>query len=78
NISIAKNYKQKIEIEFIDIYSRYFCIPKKFAVSGVVGKMFSFMPFGYVENIYYNGLRYPVSGERLSIDTNTGARNYAT
>ncbi|MDE4969792.1 thiamine diphosphokinase, partial [Francisella tularensis subsp. holarctica] len=41
NISIAKNYKQKIEIEFIDIYSIYFFIPKKFAVSGVVGKMFS-------------------------------------
>ncbi|AHH46787.1 thiamine pyrophosphokinase [Francisella tularensis subsp. holarctica PHIT-FT049] len=78
NISIAKNYKQKIKIEFIDIYSRYFFIPKKFAVSGVVGKMFSVMPFGYAENIYYNGLRYPLSGESLSIDTNTGARNYAT
>ncbi|AEB28468.1 thiamine diphosphokinase [Francisella hispaniensis] len=78
NISIAKNYKQKIEIEFIDIYSRYFFIPKKFAVSGVVGKMFSVMPFGYAENIYYNGLRYPLSGESLSIDTSTGARNYAT
>ncbi|MDE4947211.1 thiamine diphosphokinase, partial [Francisella tularensis subsp. holarctica] len=41
NISIAKNYKQKREIELIDIYSRYFFIPKKFAVSGDVGKMFS-------------------------------------
>lgn len=28
NITIAKNYMQKIEIEFIDIYSRYFFIPK--------------------------------------------------
>lgn len=40
NITIAKNYMQKIEIEFIDIYSRYFFIPKKYTVSGVLGKMF--------------------------------------
>ncbi|QUE31996.1 thiamine diphosphokinase [Francisella philomiragia] len=78
NITIAKNYMQKIEIEFIDIYSRYFFIPKKYTVSGVLGKMFSVMPFGYAENIYYNGLRYPLSGASLSIDTGTGARNYAT
>ncbi|AXH33429.1 thiamine diphosphokinase [Francisella opportunistica] len=77
NISTAKKHKQKIDIEFIDIYSRYFFISKNFVVTGVNGKMFSVMPFGYAENIYYNGLRYPLSGESLSIDTSTGARNYA-
>ncbi|AIT10122.1 thiamine pyrophosphokinase [Candidatus Francisella endociliophora] len=78
NISIAKNYKNKIDIEFIDIYSRYFFIPEKYSVTNVDGKMFSVMPFGYAKDIYYNGLAYPLSGECLSIDTNTGARNYAT
>lgn len=78
NISIAKNYMKKIDIEFIDRYSRYFFIPKKFSITGVIGKMFSVMPFGSAEDIYYNGLRYPLSGESLSIDTTTGARNYAT
>lgn len=78
NITIAKNYKNKIEIEFIDIYSRYFFIPKEYSVTGVEGRMFSVMPFGYAQDIYYNGLAYPLSGECLSIDTSTGARNYAT
>ncbi|QWU99919.1 MULTISPECIES: thiamine diphosphokinase [Francisella] len=77
NISIAKNYMRRLDIEFIDTYSRYFFIPKKYSIGGVLGKMFSVMPFGYAENIYYNGLRYPLSGETLSIDTGTGARNYA-
>ncbi|MED7819580.1 MULTISPECIES: thiamine diphosphokinase [unclassified Francisella] len=78
NISIAKNYIKRINIEFIDIYSRYFFIPNKFSISRVKGRMFSVMPFGSAEDIYYNGLRYPLSGESLSIDTSTGARNYAT
>lgn len=77
NISVAKNYFGKVEIEFVDIYSRYFFIPKKFSISGVLGKMFSVMPFGYANNIYYNGLKYPLSGQSLSIDTHTGARNHA-
>ncbi|ASG68012.1 thiamine pyrophosphokinase [Francisella halioticida] len=78
NISIAKNYMKKINIEFIDKYSRYFFIPKEFSITDVRGKMFSVMPFGSARDIYYNGLRYPLSGESLSIDTTTGARNYAT
>ncbi|API86687.1 thiamine diphosphokinase [Francisella uliginis] len=78
NISIAKSYMRKINIEFVDRYSRYFFIPKNFSITGVIGKMFSVMPFGSAEDIYYNGLRYPLSGESLSIDTTTGARNYAT
>ncbi|GAB4224153.1 MAG: thiamine diphosphokinase [Francisella sp.] len=77
NISVAKKYKNEIEIEFIDIYSRYFFIPKKFTISGVLGKMFSVMPFGYADDIYYNGLRYPLNGGSLSISSMTGARNYA-
>ncbi|MED7788445.1 thiamine diphosphokinase [Francisella sp. 19X1-34] len=77
NISIAKNYMKKINIEFIDIYSKYFFIPKEFSITGVIGRMFSVMPFGSAQDIYYNGLRYPLSGESLSIDTSTGARNYA-
>lgn len=78
NISIAKSYKAEIDIEFIDVYSRYFFIPKQYSITGVEGRMFSVMPFGYAENIYYNGLKYSLNGESLSIDTNTGARNYAT
>ncbi|WP_150468226.1 thiamine diphosphokinase [Francisella sp. SYW-9] len=77
NISIAKNYIKKINIEFVDIYSKYFFIPKNFSITGVKGKMFSVMPFGSAQDIYYNGLRYQLSGESLSIDTSTGARNYA-
>ncbi|QIW10246.1 thiamine diphosphokinase [Francisella sp. LA112445] len=77
NISIAKNYIKKINIEFIDIYSRYFFIPKNFSIKEVIGRMFSVMPFGSAEDIYYNGLKYPLSGESLSINTSTGARNYA-
>ena len=76
-MSIAKNYRSIIDIEFVDIYSRYFLIPKEYSITGVKGRMFSVMPFGYAKNIYYNGLKYPLSGESLSIDTATGARNYA-
>ena len=78
NISIAKKYRNKVAIEFVDIYSRFFFIPRKYSVSRVEGKMFSVMPFGYAKDIYYNGLKYPLAGEKLSIDSATGARNYAT
>lgn len=77
NITIAKKYLTKIDIEFIDKYSKYFFIPKDFAISNVKGKMFSVMPFGFAKDLYYKGLKYPLNGEFLSIDTSTGARNYA-
>ncbi|QIV94267.1 thiamine diphosphokinase [Allofrancisella frigidaquae] len=77
NISTAKSYKKKIEIEFIDIYSRYFFISKEFTISGVLGRMFSVMPFGSAVNIYYNGLKYPLNGESLSLGAMMGTRNYA-
>ncbi len=60
NVSTALSYDDKITAEFIDKYSRYFFIPKKFSVESVKGKMFSVMPFGVAENIYYNGLKYPL------------------
>ncbi|AJC49246.1 thiamine diphosphokinase [Allofrancisella guangzhouensis] len=77
NISVAKSYKQKIAIEFIDIHSRYFFIPQKFIISGVLGKMFSVVPFCLANNIYYNGLRYPLNDESLSLGGMIGTRNYA-
>jgi len=77
NMSIAKKYKYKVDIEFLDVYSRYFFIPKKYLVNGVKGRMFSVMPFGYANDIYYNGLKYPLNGEDLCIGFATGARNYA-
>lgn len=77
NMSIAKLYAQKIVIEFVDGYSRYFFIPKKFMIKDVEGKMFSIMPFGCVKNIYYNGLKYPLNGEDLEFGVATGIRNYA-
>lgn len=78
NMSIAKRYKSKITIEFVDMYSKFFFISKKYSINGVKGKMFSVMPFGYAKDIYYNGLKYPLAGQNLSIDSATGARNYAT
>ena len=77
NVSTAKKYKEKLELEFIDIYSRYFFIPKRFKINNVIGKMFSIMPFTYAEDIYFKGLKYPLNGENLYLDLRTGARNHA-
>ncbi len=77
NMSTALKYNEKIEIEFIDKYSRYFFIAKNFSVDGVIGKMFSVMPFGIVENIHYNGLKYPFDGQNMALGAMIGTRNYA-
>ncbi|MGQ4002213.1 thiamine diphosphokinase [Francisellaceae bacterium CB299] len=77
NVSTALGYDKKISVEFIDKYSRYFFIPKKFTVEDVKGKMFSVMPFGVAENIHYNGLKYPLDGQNMALGAMLGTRNYA-
>ena len=77
NMSIAKKYKNKLNLIFIDEYSKYFFTKKIQIVKNVKNKMFSILPFPFATNIYYKGLKYPLNGENLTLGESTGVRNYA-
>ena len=77
NMSIAKKYKNKLNLIFIDEYSKYFFTKKIQTVKSMKNKMFSILPFPFATNIYYKGLKYPLNGENLTLGESTGVRNYA-
>lgn len=77
NMSIAKKYKDKLNLRFVDEFSEYYFIPNEFKISNVNNKMFSIVPFPFANKIYYKGLKYSLSGENLTLGKSTGVRNHA-
>ena len=77
NMSIAKKYRNKLRLTFVDEYSKYFFISRKYTVENVKNKMLSVIPFPFATNIYYKGLEYNLAGGNLILGENTGSRNFA-
>ncbi|MFC4892581.1 thiamine diphosphokinase [Pseudofrancisella aestuarii] len=77
NMSIAKKYKDSLNLRFVDEFSEYYFIQNTFKINDVNNKMFSIVPFPFAKNIYYKGLKYGLSGESLILGESTGVRNHA-
>ncbi len=78
NLTVAYKYKDQLKIRFIDEYSEYYFIPKKYQISGVKGRMISLFPFPFAENITTSGLNWPLSNGELTMTVRIGTRNFAS
>lgn len=77
NLTVAYQFKDKMNLVFYDEYSRYFFIPKNFTQQSVKGKMISLFPFPFAKNVTTLGLNWPLFGENLDITNRIGTRNFA-
>ncbi|RMZ60196.1 thiamine diphosphokinase [Chryseobacterium nematophagum] len=77
NLTVAFDFKDRLNIKFYDEFSEYYFVPKKFAIKGVKDKMISLYPFPSVENITTKGFNWSLAHENLSITSRIGTRNFA-
>ena len=77
NLTVAYQFRTKLEIRFYDAFSEYFFIPKKFRISGVRKKMISLYPFPVADGIFTTGLNWPLNDGALDMCSRIGTRNFA-
>lgn len=77
NLTVAFNFKEKLNIKFYDEFSEYYFVPKNIIIKEVKDKMISLYPFPTVENITTKGLNWPLNNGSLSITSRIGTRNFA-
>ncbi|WP_162074060.1 thiamine diphosphokinase [Chryseobacterium fistulae] len=77
NLTVAFDFKDRLNIKFYDEFSEYYFVPKKFTIKGVKDKMISLYPFPSVENITTKGFNWSLVHENLSITSRIGTRNFA-
>ncbi|MCF6776193.1 thiamine diphosphokinase [Thiotrichales bacterium 19X7-9] len=77
NLSTALLWKDKLELEFRDRYGVFFFIHSGVELKGIKEQKVSVIPFFEVNNIYYEGLQYPLNGESLVFGKRIGTRNLA-
>lgn len=77
NISTALAWKDKLNITFYDDFGKYFFINNTFAISNILNKNISLIPFPKAKGIVTTGLKYPLKNEKLNFGKRIGTRNKA-
>jgi len=77
NLHTAIQWKNKLNLTFIDNYSRYFLAEKTTEITNCKNKIVSLIPFPKATNIITKGLQYPLENEDLSFGNRIGTRNKA-
>lgn len=77
NISTALAWKKKLNITFYDDFGKYFFINNTFAISNILNKNISLIPFPKAKGIVTTGLKYPLKNEKLNFGKRIGTRNKA-
>ncbi|MHA6696304.1 thiamine diphosphokinase [Chryseobacterium sp. A321] len=77
NLSVAYQFKEKLEIRFFDSYSTYCFIPPFYEVEVDKGQLVSLYPFPEAHGIQTTGLHWELKKESLSILGRIGTRNFA-
>jgi thiamine pyrophosphokinase len=77
NLTVAFNFKEKLNIKFYDEFSEYYFVSKNSTFKGIKDKMVSLYPFPCVENITTKGLNWSLTNASLSITSRIGTRNFA-
>lgn len=75
NLHTAIQWKNKLKLTFFDTYSRYFLADKSTEIRNCKDKIVSLVPFPSAENIFTEGLEYPLHNENLVFGTRIGTRN---
>lgn len=77
NISTALAWKDKLNITFYDDFGKYFFINNTFAISNILNKNISLIPFPKAKGVVTTGLKYPLKDEKLNFGKRIGTRNKA-
>lgn len=77
NLNTAFNFKNNLEITFFDNYSKYYFAPNKLVLKNIEGFLVSLIPFPVASNVITSGLNWELNGEKLSIVSRIGSRNFA-
>lgn len=78
NISTALQWKSTLNISFFDDFGKYFFIEKSIAITNVIGRNISLIPFPTAEGIFTKGLQYPIIDGALTFGKRIGTRNKAS
>ena len=76
-LSIALKWIKKIKMRFIDKYSQYEVARDIYSKVNVIGKRVSIIPLTRMHNVFFNGLKYHINGEDLSLGRYISTRNIA-
>jgi thiamine pyrophosphokinase len=75
NIITMAKYADRCTIVLFDDHSRAYCIPRKFSKYFNKGANISLFPMNQCHNIYTQGLKYNLQGEKLNLPDRTGSSN---
>lgn len=78
NLTTAHQFKDELNITFLDDYSIFFFTEKQIELEGVKRRMISLYPFPKATQVESEGLFYPLKGMDLDITQHIGTRNHAT
>ncbi|MBU1201430.1 MAG: thiamine diphosphokinase [Nanoarchaeota archaeon] len=76
-LSVAKKYKDSLELMFWDAYLYYFFTKEETILENVNGRTVSIMPFPILQNVRATGLEYPLNGKNLEMGVSESVRNKA-
>ncbi|MEC5157749.1 thiamine diphosphokinase [Chryseobacterium sp. MP_3.2] len=77
NLTVAFQFKEKMDITFYDESSTYFFAKKKATLNEVHGKTISLYPFPAAIAVMTKGLKWPLNQETLDLTKRIGTRNVA-
>ena len=78
NLHTAVQWKEKLNLTFLDNYSRYFLADKNTVIQDCKHKIVSLIPFPKASSITTKGLEFSLENEDLTFGKRIGTRNKAT
>ncbi len=78
NLSVAYQFKERLDIRFFDQYASFYFIPPHYELELSKGQLVSLYPFPQAHGVKTSGLNWELHGQSLSIQSQIGTRNFAT
>ena len=77
NLSVAKKFKEKLKLTFVDPVYKYYFLDNDTTLENVRDKIISIIPFPKVEKIKTSGLKFELDGNTLELGKLISIRNKA-
>ncbi len=77
NLHVAYLFKDRLKITFYDEFAVYFFAEKYIVLNSVKDRMVSLYPYPTASLITTKGLKWPLTGETLTMTDRIGTRNHA-
>ena len=78
NLHTAVRWKERLRLTFFDDFGAYFLADPHTILTDVKHKIISLIPLPTAEDVFTEGLKYPLKNETLAFGTRIGTRNEAT